>query len=337
MRIYKRDGIYYADYKIDGKRVRKSTQTSNKAEAQQFLVRHYTEDKRKSESIDRSWQEAAVRWLKETSYKKSHKDDIIRLRWFDNFLGNKLLKEINRDLIDEMTEARLADGVCNTTVNRYLELIRAILRRCRDDWEWIGHIPKVRMLPTAKRRVRWLTRVEAERLFATLPHHLEAMARFSVATGLRASNVLNLTWEQVDLSRRVAWIHHDQSKTGKSIPVPLNDEALGVLRGERFKHDEYVFTFRGRRIKQANTKAWRAALKRAGIEDFRWHDLRHTFASWHIQNGTPIHVLAELGGWSSEEMVKRYAHLSADHLIEYAKNISSPDHCATKNGTATRW
>ena len=70
-----------------------------------------------------------------------------------------------------------------------------------------------------------------------------------------------------------------------------------------------------------NTKAWKQALKRAGIKHFRWHDLRHTWASWHVQSGTPLQVLQELGGWSSYEMMLRYAHLSAGHLADYAENL----------------
>jgi len=84
-----------------------------------------------------------------------------------------------------------------------------------------------------------------------------------------------------------------------------------------------VFLYEGKPVKQVNTKAWRAAVKKAGVEPFRWHDLRHTWASWHIQAGTPAFVLQELGGWSSPEMVKRYAHLSPGHLAEYASNIST--------------
>jgi integrase len=80
----------------------------------------------------------------------------------------------------------------------------------------------------------------------------------------------------------------------------------------------------------ANTKAWRKALKRTGIEDFRWHDLRHTRASWHIQNGTPLHVLKELGGWADLSMVLRYAHLSSRHLEEYANNSKSCDKVTTE-------
>lgn len=71
-----------------------------------------------------------------------------------------------------------------------------------------------------------------------------------------------------------------------------------------------------------NTKAWKKALRRAGISDFRWHDLRHNWASWHVQAGTPLHVLQELGGWETEAMVKRYAHLAPEHLAEHTQRIS---------------
>jgi integrase len=84
------------------------------------------------------------------------------------------------------------------------------------------------------------------------------------------------------------------------------------------KHDVHVFTYEGNPVKQVSTQAWYKALKRAGIESFRWHDLRHTWASWHVQNGTPLHVLQELGGWETPSMVRRYAHLAADHLAAYA-------------------
>jgi hypothetical protein len=87
------------------------------------------------------------------------------------------------------------------------------------------------------------------------------------------------------------------------------------------KHPTHVFSFRGRPIRQVSTKAWYEVLKWAGITDFRWHDLRHTWASWHVQNGTPLFALQELGGWESPEMVRRYAHLSAEHLAPYADRL----------------
>ena len=119
-----------------------------------------------------------------------------------------------------------------------------------------------------------------------------------------------------------AWIHADQAKGGKAIPVPLNSEALAVVREQIGRNPTVVFTFDGRPILQPNTKAWRKALVRAGIDDFRWHDLRHTWASWHVQAGTPLHVLQELGGWETPAMVRRYAHLAPEHLAEHAARIS---------------
>jgi integrase len=122
----------------------------------------------------------------------------------------------------------------------------------------------------------------------------------------------------------VAWIHPDQAKARRAIPVPLNRDAALLLRQRLGKHPMYVFGYHGKRITQVSTKAWYAALKNAGIEDFRWHDLRHTWASWHVQAGTPLFALQEMGGWSSAEMVRRYAHLAADHLSPYAEKLCRP-------------
>ena len=77
----------------------------------------------------------------------------------------------------------------------------------------------------------------------------------------------------------------------------------------------------GNPVEQLSTAAWYKALQRAGIQNFRWHDLRHTWASWHVQSGTPLHVLQELGGWASFAMVQRYAHLAADHLAPWADRL----------------
>ena len=94
--------------------------------------------------------------------------------------------------------------------------------------------------------------------------------------------------------------------------MPLNGEAIALMRKQVGKHLTYVFSFRGKPIKQVSTKAWYQALERAGIQDFRGHDLRHVWATWYVQNGTPLFALQELGGWESPEMVRRYAHLAAD-------------------------
>ncbi|PXX21799.1 phage integrase family protein [Burkholderia pyrrocinia] len=84
-----------------------------------------------------------------------------------------------------------------------------------------------------------------------------------------------------------------------------------------------VFVYQGRPLYQTGTAAWRKALERAGIRDFRWHDLRHTWASWHVQRGTPLQVLKELGGWGTLEMAQRYAYLSADHPAQWVTPLTA--------------
>ena len=199
-------------------------------------------------------------------------------------------------------------------------MLRSILRKAHYDWEWIDRIPKVRMLQEPKRRIRWITPIEARRLIEALPDHLALAARFSLATGLRQGNVKSLMWSQIDLERSVCWIHPDQAKAKRAIHVPLNADAMDVLNLLKKNDNEFVFTYRGKSVNQLTTKAWYKALVVADIKDFRWHDLRHTWASWHIQNGTPLNVLQELGGWESVEMVRRYAHLGHTHLANYSEN-----------------
>jgi integrase len=118
----------------------------------------------------------------------------------------------------------------------------------------------------------------------------------------------------------MAWIHAAQSKNRKAFPVPLNADAITVLKSQLGGHHEWVFTYNGRSVSRTSTRAWKLAKERAAITDFRWHDLRHTRASWHAQNGTGIRELMELGSWSSIQMVLRYAHLGGDHLKAPARH-----------------
>ena len=91
--------------------------------------------------------------------------------------------------------------------------------------------------------------------------------------------------------RSVAWVHPDQAKARKAISIPLSEVVVMVIRRQIGKHQTHVLGFRGNPIVHVNNHTWIKALNRAGIDDFRQHDLRQTWESWHIQNGTPLHVL----------------------------------------------
>lgn len=327
MSLFKRKDSPYWWIKIthDGRPIQQSTGTSDRAKAEEY------HDKLKASLWDQArlgikpryaWNDAVVRYLAETSHKVSQVSDKTHLRWLDRYLNGVMLHEIDRTRLDRIMAARIAEGVKNSSVNRVMEVIRAVLRKASNEWEWLDRVPNIRMLPEPNRRIRWITQEQAERLIAASSPHLAPMVRFSLETGLRRANVTGLEWSQIDLIRRTAWIHPDQAKTRKAIAVPLSAAAVIVLREQIGKHATHVFSYRGKPITQVNTKAWRHTLERVGIDNFRWHDLRHTWASWHVQSGTPLHVLQELGGWECVEMVRKYAHLSSEHLVEYVDRLS---------------
>jgi hypothetical protein len=146
------------------------------------------------------------------------------LRWLDQYLRGVELRAIDRETMGRITKAGQAEGVANTTVNRVLEVMRAILRKAVHDWKWLGRMPRLRLLSEPTRRVRFLTRAEAEQLVAEPPKHLVPVVRFSLETGLRQANVTGLQFG---------------------------------------KNPTHAFAHPNKPMRQVNTKAWRAALKRA--------------------------------------------------------------------------
>jgi len=249
-----------------------------------------------------------VKWLQAGERSKSDRYSLRALVY-----ENRPLHECT----PESFEAALAH-LSASTFNRYRAIIVAICRLS-------GHDLKMPTRPTKTGRLRFLTREEWDRLYLALPAHLKPIAAFALATGLRQHNVTHLRWDQVDLPGRRLWIHADEAKGGKPIGIPLSIDAINVLKGQDGKSKEWVFPYKGRGraagkpIGKIKT-AWHAALTRAGIEDFTFHGLRHTWASWHLMAGTPIETLAKLGGWSDLRMVQRYAHLAPEHLAAFADN-----------------
>jgi integrase len=295
--LYKRPNSRYWWAKIrlpDGGCVCRSSGTTRQ-EAQEWLDRTRADlwrVHRLGERPTYTWQDAVVRWSEDKADKATALEDRVKFQWLDGYLSGRLLHTITRDDVQAIGAAKARES-SRATANRYLALVRAVLKRAAGPWQWIEKAPSVTLYPEAKRRVRWLNKEEATRLLDALPTHQKQLTRFALATGLRQANVLGLKWSEVDMDRRTAWVHADEAKGGEAIGVPLNDEAVAVLREELGKHPLRVFTFKGKPLGQANTRAWRNALKRAGIRDFRWHDLRHVWATWHVMAGTTMAELQE--------------------------------------------
>lgn len=328
MSLYQVGETWYAYITHNGQRVRRSTGTADKKAAQRFhdelRASLWAESARPS---GRTWQDACVAWLTAAPRSASDRYTLRALDYADRPLT---------DCTAESFEPALA-GKTAGTANRHRALIVAILTLA-------GHPLKIPMRKAKAGRLRFLTKAEWQRLHAELPIHLKPLAAFSIATGLRQANVTHLRWNQVDLARKVLWIHPDQAKGGKAIGIPLSDDAVKLLRGQIGKSNEWVFPYKGRGRKEGAPvvkikTAWQLAMERAGlghferktdadgrliskkwIGDFTWHSLRHTWASWHVMAGTPLEVLQKLGGWEDLRMVMKYAHLAPEYLAGFAGN-----------------
>lgn len=338
MSLYKRkdSSVYWLKISVNGQIIQRSTGTSDKAKAQEYhdkLKSELWEQLRLGVKPRRYWWQAAERWMQETSDKRTHKEDIVKLRWLDAHMSDLALDEVTLDKVDEIRRNKLKEA-SKSTVNRYLALVRAILIRSRDDWEWIDKVPKIKLYREPRGRERALTPQMANSLLQALPEHQKDIVFFALLTGLRQSNISGLEWSWINFEMRSLCIPHDRSKNGNPIPVYLTDSMLAVLKKQIGKHPIRVFTYLGKPIKTLNTRAWRDSLKHVGIEDFRWHDLRHTWATWHRQAGTPTHELQRLGAWKSADMVERYAHIVPEALkgaTERLENFVSVYDLVTKS------
>lgn len=309
--LYKRSSKpgshWWVRFSIKGNEIRQSSGTDSKDRAEAFEreLRNAVWDEENLGIESHTWEEACERWLREKAHKRSLDRDRGAIRrlaiWGD---------------LDRFKEWDCQDR-CGA---RELAVLRSILNACVR-WNWLDKAPKVEMPHEEKHDPRWITKAQFAKLCKELPPHAAAIARFAVATGLRQANIFGLKWENV--SRRSVTLHSRETKTRQAQSVPLNADSQAVLKGQSGLHREFVFTdHRGRAPVASIKTTWLKATKRAGLEGFRFHDLRHTWAAWHVLAGTPPIILKELGGWSSLAMVERYGHLNPSHLSDWADNSS---------------
>lgn len=274
----------------------------------------------------KSWQDAVVRFVKERGANASIKDTVQRITWMDQYLGKVTdIREINRDGVDGIMQKRgVLTTPCsaNSTANRYVAVITAILNAACREWDWIERSPKLKTYPEPSGSEKWLSVEEWGSLESELPQHLLGPATFALGTGLRKAKVFGLEWAQIDLKRRCMTFKGTANKSGNTIP--LNDTAMRAIEMAQalpVRHVTYVFTYEGQPLGSYG-RAWYNAVDRAGL-DMNWHGLRHTFASWLGQEGVPEGVIDRLGGWNVKKSAtrERYTHLNMEHLRPHAAVI----------------
>lgn len=239
-----------------------------------------------------------------------------------HFAGRSI-PELKRADVRRYVVARQADGVKNSTVRRELRIFSAAINFCRLELDRPDLPNPVAALGLEEEegRVRWITRQEAARLIAAAEEHarrphLGCFIRLALNTGCRKNELLKLEWSRVDLDRALILLEAEHNKAKRRQTVPLNDDAVATLRRlQAWQKDHapgtpWVFGKESRERITTFQTGWTAALKRAGIEDFRIHDLRHTFASWLVMQGEDLYVVKELLRHSSVTVTEKYAHLA---------------------------
>jgi len=328
MGLFKRGQTWWMRFTYQGKHYRKSTETEDRKLAQRIY------DKLKGEIAEGKWfkrlpgenktfGEMMEKYMNEHSIPKkmSSERDRSSLTHLLPFFGNHILPEITPNLINEYKRTRVIEGASPCTLNRELALMKHAFNLAFKEWGWIKDNPvkKVSMEREPSPRDRWLTYEEEERLLSVSPHWLKELIIFSIETGCRRGEMLSLQWNDVDLFKKVVNIFG--SKTGENRTIPLTQKTFEVLRGRqrvrekvRLIRDDLVFTHPiGRKINIHTLRsAFEDALKKAKIEGFRWHDLRHSYASRLAQVGVDPYTIQRLMGHKTFTTTQRYAH----HCVE---------------------
>lgn len=237
----------------------------------------------------------------------------VNLERLVRFFGDRRLQDITPMMIEQFKAERLKE-VAPATVNKALACLKAMFNKA-SDWGLVdGNNPvsKVKLLKVDNKRLRYLEKPEITRLIGNCPAHLKPIVILALNTGMRKSEIFNLRWDDVDINLRM--IQLLKTKNNKIRNIPMNQAVYDTLKTLKEKsEDEQVFPGRNGPVITYVTKSFATALKKSGIENFRFHDMRHTFASQLVMAGVDLNTVRELLGHADLAMTLRYAHLSCDH------------------------
>ena len=266
-----------------------------------------------------------------------HRDIKPMLEWWKAELGYCILADLTKALIAEKIETlgdkkiKLKSGkekpMSPARVNRYIATLSHACTIAVNEWEWLEHHPmqKISRMKEPRGRVRFLSDEERPRLLEACQKskspYLYLAVVLALSTGARYSEIMNLEWEDIDFNRKAIILHDTKNKERRVLP--LAGHALELIKEHKRRRDEakirqigidLVFPAPNDPSKPYDIRtAWDAALRSAKISDFRFHDLRHSAASYLAMNGASLAEIAEVLGHKTLQMVKRYAHLSEAH------------------------
>lgn len=348
MGLVRRGKVYWMDFMYAGTRVRRSTGTSDKRLAEAILGKVKSQiiegrffDKR--EELSRTFDEMMNRYFDERSALKSPKScirDKSALKHLLPVFGSKLLVDVTPKELAAYKVQRRAEGAAAATINKELQLVRHAFNVAMREWEWCQGNPMHRVaLERVHNEVdRWLTMEEEARLMAASSPWLQEIILFALNTGMRQGEILNLHWEHVDFARGVLVVMKSKNGTRRTIPLMtpvyklLSDMQLrtGLTKGPVF-HSPRGNSIKARYLVREFCKV----RDKAGIPDFRFHDMRHTLATRLVQQGVDLYTVQRILGHKTGVMTQRYAHHSPESLRVGLSVLERPLRIGTKLTQAT--
>lgn len=271
---------------------------------------------------------------------KSARDQLRQLQWWKAEIGSYTLADVTPSLIAQYRD-NLANGVTHhgkprspATVNRYLAALSIVFTTAVKEWGWVDDTPmrKVTKPKESRGRVRFLSEDERPRLLKACKESsnpfLYPVVVLALSTGMRNGEIMGLTWDVVDLNRGRAILH--DTKNGERRAVAITGHVLELLKElNKIRRIDCNLLFPANEIKPQKPQKsmdlrfpWRAAMEKAGIQNFRFHDLRHSAASYLAMNGASLAEIAEVLGHKTLQMVKRYAHLSEGHTAKVVESMN---------------
>ena len=328
--IYKRGTIFWIRYAgLDGSVIRESSSSEKFRDAEALLIKRKQAIKDGQEpevtKIRKcTFNELASEYEKWCERQRAFKTKKIFINQLKQHFTNIPLRRFNTMIVEQFQTEKLKQQKKPSTCNRLLATLKHMFNKAVEwnmvEEETLKRVRKVKFLAENNRRLRYLSTEDVQSLIDKCDNHLRPIVITALHTGMRRGEILSLTWDNIDLKN--GFILLDLTKNGERREIPINQTVREALDGVVRRLDiPYVFYNPDTEKKYDNVKrSFKSACRRAGIKDFHFHDLRHTFASQLIMSGIDITTVKELLGHKTLTMTLRYSHLAPSHKVK-AVNI----------------
>ena len=331
--------IWWMSFTVNGRHYRRSTETNNEKLARKILAKVQTQivegkwfdiDQYKQKTLQEMTERYEKEYMVHRKYHSLKREKSI-VKHLHTYFGESCTLEEIEHSIGGYEQFRKSKGMSPATIVKELGLLRTMFNIARKQWRWkvANPVSDIKLPKVRNERVRYLSENEYKSLFDVLETIENKWLKFfvilAIETGLRLTNLCDLKWSEVNLFSRTITLNAEAMKNDDYLGVPLTDRACQVLRELRKTLCLSGYVFHDNGIKLYDIKVQRAfkkALEKAKIDNFHFHDLRHTFASYLRQNGVDLHTISKLLGHKDLKMTKRYAHLNVDSLRDAISKLN---------------